>query len=95
MSVFFLMKGKMANVEYFKWFLSGMSPDVPAFKVRVFTSDFRFLIGVKLILVVDILTQILLTFLALIALPILRKTSTSCRWFLFGVSYYVNFQFTP
>ena len=31
-----------------------------------------------------------------IALPIiLRKISTCRRWFLFGVSYYVNFQFTP
>ena len=29
-----------------------------------------------------------------IALPVLRKISIYCRWFLFGVSFYVNFQFT-
>ena len=39
----------MANVmlEILGGFLFGMSPDVPAFKVRVFTSDFKFLIGVN------------------------------------------------
>ena len=46
-------------------------------------------------LVVDILTQILLTVLTFIALPILHKNTICCRWFLFGVRYYSNFQFTP
>ena len=33
----------MANVMLdFRQFLLGMSPVVPVFKVRVFTSDFRF-----------------------------------------------------
>ena len=66
-----------------------MSPDVPAFKFRIFTCDFKFRIGVlKLISVVDILTHILLNLLTFITLLILRKMK-------FGVSYYVNFQFTP
>ena len=30
------------NVRNFRQFIFGMSPDVPAFKVRVFTSDFEF-----------------------------------------------------
>ena len=34
------------NVRSFKRFLFGMSPDVSAFKVRVFTSDIKFWIGV-------------------------------------------------
>ena len=49
----------------------------------------------KWIFVVDILTQILLTLLTLNALPILRKISICCRWFLFGVSYHVNLQLIP
>ena len=49
----------------------------------------------KWISVVDILTQILLTLLTFIGLPIWRKISICYRWFLFGVGYYVNFQFTP
>ena len=69
-----------------------MTPDVPTFKVLVFTNGLRFLIEV---LEVNILTQILLTLLTFITLPILRKISVCRRWFLFGVSYYVNFQFTP
>ena len=77
------------DVRNFRRFLFGMSPDVPAFKVCVFTSDFKlFWIGV---IIVDILTQILLTLLTFIALPILRKISICRRWFLFGVSCYVNF----
>ena len=43
----------------------------------------------------DILNQILLALLTFIVLPILRKISICRRWFLFVVSYYVNFQFTP
>ena len=37
----------MANamVEILDCFSLGMSPDVPAFKVRVFTSDFKFELG--------------------------------------------------
>ena len=30
------------NVRHFRGFLFGMSPDVPAFEVRVFTSEFKF-----------------------------------------------------
>ena len=41
------------NVSNVKWFLFGMSPDVRAFKVHVFTSDLR--------ISANILTQILLT----------------------------------
>ena len=41
---FFLIKRQ--NGEYcfnnFSWFLFGMSPDIPAFRVCVFTSDFKF-----------------------------------------------------
>ena len=48
------------NVRTFRWFLFGMSPDVLPFKVCIFTSDFKFWNGVNE-LVVDILTQILLT----------------------------------
>ena len=38
------------NVRNFRRFLFGMRPDVPAFNVHVFTSDFKFklLIGSKL-----------------------------------------------
>ena len=45
--VFFLIKDKMAkcNVRNCRRFLFGMSPDVLAFKVLVFTSDFKFWIG--------------------------------------------------
>ena len=45
--------------------------------------------------VVAILTHILLTLLTSIGLSILQRISLCHRWFLFGVSYYVNFQFTP
>ena len=38
-----------------------------------FISDFEFWIGSKWILVVDILTQILLTLLTFVAVPVLRK----------------------
>ena len=34
------------NVRNFKWFLFGMSPDVPVFKVHVFTGDLKFWIRV-------------------------------------------------
>ena len=46
-------------------------------------------------LVENILTQILLTFGGFIALPVLQQISICTSLFLFGVSYYVNFQFTP
>ena len=74
----------------------GMSPDVPIFKVKVFTSEpFFSLNWNKWILVVNILNQILLTVLTFIALQTFRK-SLICRWrFLFGVCYYVNIQYTP
>ena len=49
----------------------------------------------KMILVVDILTQSLLTLLTFISLLSLRKLSIWRGWFLFGVIYYVNVQFTP
>ena len=42
----------------------------------------------------NILTQILLTLVTFIALPILRKISICHRWFLLSVSYYVTFQST-
>ena len=35
------------NVINFKWFLLVMTPDVPAFKVAIFTSDFKIGIGVN------------------------------------------------
>ena len=36
----------MENVMLEIWlFLFGMSPDVPAFKVRILTNDFKFWIG--------------------------------------------------
>ena len=43
-SVFLLRKRQNGecNVRNFRRFLFGKSPDVPAFKVHVFTSDFRF-----------------------------------------------------
>ena len=44
-------------------------------------------------LVVDIVTQILLTLLTFFALPILQKISICRRCFPFGVNYYTNFQF--
>ena len=47
------------------------------------------------VIVVDILTKIFLTLLTSIALFILLKISICRRWFLFGVIYYVTFQFTP
>ena len=37
----------ICNVTNLRWFLFGMSPDVPAFKGRVFKRDFKFLIGVN------------------------------------------------
>ena len=50
-----------------------MSPDVPAFKVCVFTSDFKFELELMDI-VVDILTQILLTLLTFIAYQFCEKS---------------------
>ena len=40
---FFLIKRQNceSNIYNFRRFLFGMSPDEPAFKVRVFTSDFK------------------------------------------------------
>ena len=49
----------------------------------------------KLILVIDILTQILLTLLTFIALLTLQIVSICRWWVLFGVSYYINVSFTP
>ena len=45
--VFFLTKKQNDEcyVRNFRRFLFGMSPDVPAFKIPVFTSDFKFWIG--------------------------------------------------
>ena len=34
-------------VKNMRWFLFGMSPDIPAFKVHGFESDFNFLIWVN------------------------------------------------
>ena len=41
---FFLIRrhNDECNVRKFRRFLFGMNPDVPAFKVRVLTSDFEF-----------------------------------------------------
>ena len=41
---FFLIRRQNGecNVRSFREFLFGMSPDVPAFKVHIFTSDFKF-----------------------------------------------------
>ena len=66
-------------------------------KSPFYNFDFKFWIGVNKIwiFVVDILIQILLTFLTFIASQILRKVSICGGWFLLGLSYYVNFQFTP
>ena len=61
------------NIRNFRQFLFGMSHDVPAFKVHVFTSDFRFWIGVNEYYVVDILTQILLTLLPSITYQFCKK----------------------
>ena len=47
----------------------------------------------KQIYVVDILTQILLTFLIFIALLVFQNISIYRRWFLFGMRYDVNFPF--
>ena len=94
---FFLIKTQNGecNIRNFKQFLLGISPDIPAFKLRVFTSDFlNFELEQTNVSSIDILTQILLTLLIFIALPILRKISNYRGWFLFGVSYRVNFQFT-
>ena len=57
-------------VRNFRWFLFRITPDpnIPIFKVRIFTSDIKFWIGVW---VVDILTQTLLTLLIFVALLIL------------------------
>ena len=79
------------NVRNFRWFLFGISPLVPAFKVLVFTSDFKFWNGCKWLLMVDILTQILPPLLTFIALPILQEISI-CHWWLpFGVSFVLTF----
>ena len=75
-------------------FLFGMSPDVGIQSSR-FYKWLKILNSSKWILVVDILTQILLTLLTFIALLILRKISICRGYFLLGVSYYVNFKFTP
>ena len=42
-------KGKMANVmlKILRQFSFGMSSAIPAFKVRVFASDFEILIGIN------------------------------------------------
>ena len=49
LNIFFSMKRQNGecNVRNFRRVLFGMSPDVPAFKARVFTSDFKFRIGVN------------------------------------------------
>ena len=78
-----------------RWFLFNMNPGIQAFKSRVFASDLTFWIGVNKYWIVDILPQILLTLLTFIDLLILRKVLICDGWFLFGVSYYVAFQFAP
>ena len=35
------------NVRNFRWFLFGMSPDLPTVKVHILTSVFKFSIGVN------------------------------------------------
>ena len=62
-----------------------MSPPIQAFKVRAFASDFQFWIGVNEYLVETILTEILLTFLIFIPLPILQRVSIFGGCFVFGV----------
>ena len=64
---------KRQNVEYNVrrfLFIASISPDVPAFKVGVFTNDFEFWIRVKLNEYRP-LTQILPTLLTFVVLPIL------------------------
>ena len=61
---------------------------IPAFKVHVFTSDFKFWILLKWILVVEEIVT-LLTFIALLNL---QTVSIFGGWCLFDVNHYVNFQ---
>ena len=75
-------KNEKCNVRNFRRFLFCMSPDIPAFRVLVFTSDFEFWIGIN---------ECFAHSLTFIALSILREISIRCRWLVFGVNYCVNF----
>ena len=91
---FFLLKRQndKCNVRHFR-FLFGMSPDVSAFKVRaVFSSDFKIWFGVIEYSHSNSNFAHPFDFDCLINFA---KISICRRWFLFGVSYYVNFQFIP
>ena len=108
--VFLWEKGKPAtkcNIRNFRLFFFffflifflnlGMSSDVPAFKVRAFTSNFEFWIGVKWILVVDIPTKNLLTILLSIdyswrcklkvyIITHIKEKSSMTHWYFFAKS---------
>ena len=68
-----------------------MIPDVTTYKVSIFTSDYKFLMWVNELLVVDILTQILLTLLTSVAYQFCEKMSICRRWFLYGVTFNLIF----
>ena len=75
------------NNRNIKWILFGMKPDELAFKDHIFTSDFKYWIGVN---GVDILTHFF-TLLLFIASYQFCENIICCTWFLFGVSCYANF----
>ena len=86
--VFLLIKRQHdeCNVRNMRQFLFGMNPGLPAFKVYGCTCDLKILNWSKWMLVLDILTQILLTLLTYTL--ILWRASICAGWFFFGVSYY-------
>ena len=77
---------KNVMLEILDGFLVGMSPDQTAFKV------FKWMNISGRHSNSDFLT--LLAFIAFNT-NFAKKMSICRRWFIFGVSYYVNFQFTP
>ena len=72
------------NVGTFRRFHFGMSPDVPAFKVCVLTSDFKFRVEVNGCY----------QFAHSFDLTIFAKVLICSGWFLFGECYYITIQLT-
>ena len=79
---FFLIKMQKGecNVRNFRRFLFGMNPDVPAFKLRVLTSDFKFHmeVNMNIINLVDILLVTQIWSLFWLPLPYLFRKLSIC-----------------
>ena len=93
---FFLIKRQSDeyNVWNFRRFLFGVSLDVSAFKVHVSTSNLKFDFGVNKLICSRHSNSNFAHSFDFRCLKNLTKISICRGWFLFGVSYQVNIQFT-